>query len=342
MKRFNQQSMKLYNRSIKVLLFIFIGLQSLQAQIPTDLTVLDDFSDGNFTANPVWTPAEGSGLWTITSITNRPNIAETNMNSGDNPNFFSALTTPFTKVCNAWQIDFVVSSSSTPGRKMEYYFLMTSANSDPRKASGYKLSYHLYVLDGSTRRNFLYLQKVTNGVADNQPIIAYNNGTFFSLERLTITNEGDLWKLYVGTTLRGSGTDNTYSPSEAAYQAIAVIDSVPYTSIDRYRFDNIKYRENVQTSVGSTDPISTLLQVRVFPNPVLDLVQARVQSPKTDRGELRLLDLQGRTLYSKSVFINSGTNRYDLNLSEKHIRSGLYILELRTGTQVQQTKLMVQ
>ena len=328
-------------------LFVFAQMTPfiLTAQPPTDLVVLDDFSDGNFTADPEWTVVEGSGRWEIKNLTTptRPNVVETNMSSTLNPNGFSALSTPFTKACNAWQIDITTDFSCTsPGRKVEYYFLMTSASNDPRKASGYKLSYHLQVLQGTTRRNILYLEKVENGVASTTPIITFNNGTSCSIGKITLDYNDGNWKLFIGNTMRGTGTDNSYQPSESAYQAIAVVDSVTRTQSDRYRFDNIKYREASITSIRKESDKLLNMSLKAYPNPATDYLQINVESKKAEQAEIRLLDIQGRMLYSKAISVNAGVNQYDLNLKQWGIQSGTYILKLQAGTKEQHLKVMVQ
>lgn len=326
-------------------LFFLLTLQfsaSAQPQLPTDLTVLDDFSDGNYTTNPVWTVVNGSGPWDIFSIFNYPNTVRTNMSTNVNSNSFSALSTPFSKVCDAWQIDLLPATCPSEGRKVEYYFFMTSASNDPRTASGYKLSYHLQVLDGTTRRNFLYLQRVNNGVAVNPAIATYNNSTTCGLAKVTVLRVNGTWSLFVGTTLRGTGTDNTYSPSECAFQSISVIDSVSTTFGDTYRFDNIKYREASVTSIRGLNNDLSNVMLKTYPNPATDLLQINFNSKKAELGEIRLMDMQGRILHSGAISINIGDNRYDLNLKEKGIPAGAYLLKLKSGNKTHQQKVLVQ
>jgi hypothetical protein len=315
------------------------------AQPPTNLTVLDDFSDGDYTANPEWTLVEGSGSWDIFNVSSQfPKTVRTNMSTNVNPNSFSALSTPFSKACDAWQIDFLPNTCpSTPiGRKVEYYFLMTNESNDPRKASGYKLSYQFAILEGTTRKNILYLQKVTNGVAESPAIATFNNGTSCSLAKVTVTwNEGN-WSLFVGNTQRGTGTDNTYNPSECTYQSLSVVDSVGTTFSDTYRFDNIKYRELTPTSIRGVGADLSSVLLKTFPNPATNLLQINFNSKRAERGEIRLMDMQGRILHSGVISINIGDNRYDLNLKEKGIPAGNYWLQLQSGNKIHQHKVLVQ
>jgi len=62
------------------------------------------------------------------------------------------------------------------------------------------------------------------------------------LPKISVVRKNNTWEFYVGSTLRGTGTDGTYSNSIGAYQGLFVFlpnSSVPY----QHGFDNIRYRE---------------------------------------------------------------------------------------------------
>jgi gliding motility-associated-like protein len=199
---------------------------TVEAQPPTTgWVVLDNFGDGNFTADPQWNVVNPSDPWTVNSGVLRVNDL--------NGSF--ALSTPFTRVVDAWDFDYVM-DGGFQGQILDYFFFMTAASNDPRNASGYRVRYQL----GNTS-NVVSLQTITNGVVVNT-IASFNNGLTNGLPKISVVRKNNTWEFYVGSTLRGTGTDGTYSNSIGAYQGLFVFlpnSSVPY----QHGFDNIRYRE---------------------------------------------------------------------------------------------------
>jgi hypothetical protein len=80
---------------------------------------------------------------------------------------------------------------------------------------------------------------------------------------------------------------------------------------------------------------------KAYPNPARDVLQINYGAATASRGEIRLLDVQGRVVYSKAVGIAAGDNRYDINLSSTGISAGSYVLKLQSGNTEQQVKVVV-
>ncbi len=207
------------------LLFAFCFSAQAQIPAPSEMTTLDDFSDGNFNANPQWNVVAPSNNWTVSG----GQLLVNQLNGS------FALSTPFNRTANAWQFDYVMDGGFA-GQFLDYFFFMTGTSSDPRNASGYRVRYQL----GNTS-NVVSLQTVTNGVVVNT-IASFNNGLTNALPRITITRNNNTWEFYVGSTLRGTGIEGTYSNLIGAYQGLFVFlpnSSTPYN----HGFDNIRFRE---------------------------------------------------------------------------------------------------
>ena len=81
--------------------------------------------------------------------------------------------------------------------------------------------------------------------------------------------------------------------------------------------------------------------IKVYPNPARDVLQINYGAVTSSKGEIRLLDMQGRVVYSKAVGIAAGDNRYDINLNGSGISAGSYVLKLQSGNAEQQVKVVV-
>lgn len=84
---------------------------------------------------------------------------------------------------------------------------------------------------------------------------------------------------------------------------------------------------------------SSLPPLEVYPNPASDQVRVNVPASVSPHGgELRLLDLMGRSL--REMRLTPGTGQFSLDLSG--LQGGLYLLELRVNDMVCSTRLLKQ
>ncbi|MBU3713878.1 MAG: T9SS type A sorting domain-containing protein [Ferruginibacter sp.] len=210
--------------AIKCLLMCFLFLTNMDALYAQTFTTLDDFSDGNYTVNPVWT-VSGSGSWSVSG-----GVLQVGGSSGT-----YKITTPFTKVCNAWEFRFDLDGSGFTNQIVDYNFFMTSASIDPLTANGYRVR---YFIGNTTADNTISLQRVTNGVGST--IVSYSNVS--GDQNIRVTRENSLWTLYVGGVSRGTGSNATYTPQSSSYQGALIF--IPSTSFTyNHGFDNIRFAE---------------------------------------------------------------------------------------------------
>lgn len=90
----------------------------------------------------------------------------------------------------------------------------------------------------------------------------------------------------------------------------------------------------------STPEFGALNGFALYPNPAVGRVNVSIDWQETDtKGEYRIVDLQGRVVYSESVLIQPGMNviARDLNLAQ-----GTYITELLVGSRRAAERLIIQ
>ena len=87
----------------------------------------------------------------------------------------------------------------------------------------------------------------------------------------------------------------------------------------------------VESFTGNIIRVSNKLSLKVYPNPFTD--HLRIESPSPVQ-LIEIADLQGRIVYSETHLLE------EINLPQ--LRSGLYILKIRSGNQVFQQKLIKQ
>ncbi|UTW64561.1 S8 family serine peptidase [bacterium SCSIO 12741] len=78
----------------------------------------------------------------------------------------------------------------------------------------------------------------------------------------------------------------------------------------------------------------------VYPNPAGDQVSVRWITSKSEKGTLRVCDLNGSSVYIESKTIVEGQNEWSLSL--EGLSSGMYIIELKTAEKFETKRLVIQ
>lgn len=214
-----------------MVLFSIIASTITISSTAQTFTVLDDFEDGTYdggTGNSaaVWTVING-GFTVANSV-----LGNTHSSKGlSNTDLDNRASTPFTKVCNAWEFE-INPESTTGGQFDAYYFFMTAASPDPALASGY---YVVYNHSNGT----VSLRRMDNGNIGNI-IVSTNRGFSTSSFTVKVTRNINDWTIFINNSSKGSGFDATYASNTCAYQGVWI--SVVSTSLNDI-IDNIKYAE---------------------------------------------------------------------------------------------------
>lgn len=204
-------------RSIYIgLLCVVIGSLTATVSMGQTAGILDDFSDGNITANPVWTVTG-----TTVSVTSPALELLTNTSVVGG----IKMSTPFTIACQEWSFK-VRTSNTFNNDNFRYYFILKD-NADPSNSSadGYFVQYN-----GSTGNIGIY--RLDNGattlLAEYDPISPATTTSNYFI-RVTLSKTGT-FNLFVNgafpaNTLRATASDATYSSCLTQFQAIQVTES---------------------------------------------------------------------------------------------------------------------
>jgi hypothetical protein len=253
---------------------------------------LDNFSDGNFTASPVWSGETSEWQMTTNSdvSTGASNARTIQVNPGNNNGGSYYLTTPITD----WQSSqewafwmgrrFQLSGSSN----VEIWLYANESNLESNTVDGYRLM----IGDGSGGHE-IRLQKMVNGAQSGGDIILSNlsigsSRSDFGLAIRVIRSETGAWQLFCSTmpvsngqgalptadpttnttNAVGTGTDNTLIPIGTNYFGFKVNMPSGLNSSNRRttEFDNIQFKpclpnttvQIVSSSYSSTETAGSI------------------------------------------------------------------------------------
>lgn len=250
-----------------------------------DYNMFDSFTDGNFSAAPVWSGDDASWrfLETSTAAAGATN-SKTLRSRGPNSTGTEYLSTPHTNWSATeqhWSFWLGRNSQSyTTASRVMIWLYANEANLESATVDGYRI----LIGDDSGGDEFI-LQVVTNGVATNLiTSAALNNGltdigVSIHVKRLT----GGVWTLYtstlptsngggqtafsdaetVATVNQGSATNNTYTPSGTGYFGIVSAHTTSNASRNAVDLDGINIRAvfpaqtTVQFTTASTSAAET-------------------------------------------------------------------------------------
>jgi Lamin Tail Domain len=236
-------------------LFYLIGLLLFSASV-CSAQVIDDFSDGDYSLNPVWTP-DAVANWTINAGQLRSNSATTNST-------FS-ISTPSTQALNAQWEFYVNLQFPTSGLNFVDVYLMSSTAS-MTLANGY------FVRIGGTPDE-ISLYKSTNGVATVlvDGIDGTTNSSNNKLKIRVTRDVTDLWKLErdvsgTGNTYVTEGTKSDNSFSTSSFFGIKITQSTA-SFTNKHFFDDFY----IGPLIGDTKP-PTIISVSVLSGTQLDLL----------------------------------------------------------------------
>ncbi|GAB2786564.1 hypothetical protein GCM10027175_26380 [Hymenobacter latericoloratus] len=122
------------------------------------------------------------------------------------------------------------------------------------------------------------------------------------------------------------------SPRDYAYLDARPLSALRYYRLRQQDLDGTSHYSEVLT----VTPAVADTQLAAYPNPFT--TELRVRLPAAPAATLRLLDLAGRSVYALPV----PAAQTSLTLTPPALQPGVYLLEWRSGSQVQRTRLLKQ
>lgn len=107
-----------------------------------------------------------------------------------------------------------------------------------------------------------------------------------------------------------------------------LVDPAPYTGNNYYRIKEVNNSGKISYSKVINivyDPSAFF--IAAYPNPIKDILNIKITSPKTDNIQIEITDMQGRMVYRQSRYINIGTT--ELQVDAKTWAPQLYSLKIK-------------
>jgi uncharacterized repeat protein (TIGR01451 family) len=131
----------------------------------------------------------------------------------------------------------------------------------------------------------------------------------------------DAWKFDFTTTtaisITGGSTTNVFSSGD-------------YTSCFFPQYPWRKATNNKPAEKPTTQATVTEATVKVSPNPFINTINLKVALPAGETVRIRIVDLYGRPVYSKTEKLNSGINTLNLNIPGT-LGRGIYVMDVWAG-----------
>lgn len=158
--------------------------------------------------------------------------------------------------------------------------------------------------------------KRQNTVQLNWNTLTENNTSHFEIERST---DGSQFTKIGQVSAAGDATDTRY------YQFTDLLLPASRTIFYRLRMTDKDQRFRYSRIIAlNTD--NNLLSLRLFPNPVSDLLQVQVYAGRKENASIRITDAAGKEVLQKSITLQEGNNGNSIPVND--LPKGYYILSV--------------
>jgi hypothetical protein len=129
--------------------------------------------------------------------------------------------------------------------------------------------------------------------------------------------------------------------NSSTLQRYSFTDKTPLPGISYYRLKSIDLDGQFTYSrIVAVASLLTATKLMIYPNPAKEEVTVAVSLNNQQKGSFSIYDQAGRQLILTTLTMNEGINT--ISLPVRSLPAGIYILQLKTETGIQQTQFVKQ
>ncbi len=105
------------------------------------------------------------------------------------------------------------------------------------------------------------------------------------------------------------------------------VDNTPVRGINFYRLKVVDNGGHEKFSAVRNVRNEGTADISIYPNPVRDVMLVNITSDKIDKAGISITDMNGKTVYVKTMSISEGMNYVNVNTA--NISSGTYVIKIQ-------------
>lgn len=173
--------------------------------------------------------------------------------------------------------------------------------------------------------------------ADN--IVPFTSDTVTFSSNAFLANHN--WTFTPNTVTYVNGTSNTSQNPEVLFDVSGLYD-VGLTVTNLFGSDDTTVVDYIDVAfVSNTANLENTNDLKVFPNPIDDIINLEYALSKNETVNISIFDVQGRllsTLLAENQF--AGIQKASFNLADFGLTKGVFLLKIQIGTEIQWLKLV--
>lgn len=159
---------------------------------------------------------------------------------------------------------------------------------------------------------------------NEQVALSWKTASELNTNYFTVERSADGVSFFPVGTVSAIGSSN----NETSYN---FLDKVPVSGVNYYRIKTVDIDSKFQYSTIVKLSRQLSEKLTVSPNPFSSTVSIQITLANKEKGTIRIIDQNGKTVYSSSRILDAGTNMVVLN-NLSNLSAGTYLVEASFGT----------